>query len=89
MVLSKSFMEKVPAEYKDLILQAAEETLVWCADYVEGVIGQYRAEAEEKGMQIITPNKEAYRKIAMQAWDKLKTQWEPWVYDQLIKETTK
>lgn len=89
MVLSKEFMDKVPAEYKALIVQAAEDTLLWCADYTEGLIEKYRVEAEEKGMKIITPNKEAYRKIAMGAWGKLKDQWEPWVYDQLIKETTK
>jgi tripartite ATP-independent transporter DctP family solute receptor len=89
MMLSKAFMEKVPEEYKDLILQAAEDTLVWCGEYTKGLIEKYRAEAEENGMKILTPNKEAYREIAMQAWDKLKEQWEPWVYDQLIKETAK
>ncbi len=86
-VISKTFLDKVSPEYREMILQAAKDMIEWQKDYVANdLIAKYRAEAEAKGMEIVTPNRDAYRKIAMGAWAKLKGQWEPWVYDQLLKE---
>lgn len=86
-VLSKTFLDKVSSEYREMILQAAEDMVDWQKDYVANeLMAKYRAEATDKGMEILTPNRDAYRKIAMRAWAKLKAQWEPWVYNQLLKE---
>ena len=45
-------------------------------------------EAQDKGMTLIIPDRAAYRQIAIKALDKIKENWEPWVYDQLMKETS-
>jgi len=88
-MLSKEFMADVAEELRDMILEAAEEMVSWQADYVEKeLMAKYRAEAEENGMEFITPNREAFQQVAKRGWEKLKEQWEPWVYDQLLKETS-
>ncbi len=87
-VLSKAFLDKVSSDYREMILKAAQDMVAWQKDYVANeLMAKYRAEAESMGMEILTPNKAAFRKIAMQSWAKLKKQWEPWVYEQLLKET--
>ncbi len=89
-VLSKDFMDNVSDEFRDMILKAAKDMVDWQKDYVANeLMAKYRAEAEENGMEFITPNREAFQRVAKRGWEKLKGQWEPWVYDQLVKEVTK
>lgn len=89
MLMSKKFYDQIPENYREIIWKAAEESLGFATDFVAKKMKVYKQEAIDNGMKIIEPNREAYRKIAIRAVDKIKTQWEPWVYDQLIKETSK
>jgi len=88
LVLSKKFMDGIQPEFKDLIIKAAGDTLKWCGEYAEELDTKYMIEAQDKGMTLIIPDRAAYRKIAIKALDKIKENWEPWVYDQLMKETS-
>lgn len=89
-VLSKAFLDKISPQQRELITKAASDTVKWQADYVANeLMAKYRQEAIDKGMEIVKPNRKAYVEIAKGAWPKLRGQWEPWIYDQLLSEISK
>ena len=88
-VLNKPFIDGLKPEHREIVMTAIDETVVWQTEYVKSLQEKYKQEAIDGGMKIIEPDKEAYRKIAMSSWAELAKDWEPWVYDQMIKETSK
>ena len=88
-VLNKAFIDDLSDTHREIVLTAIDETVKWQTEHVKGLQEKYKQEAIDGGMKIIQPNKEAYRKIAMSSWATLAKDWEPWVYDQMIKETSK
>ncbi|MFH2113688.1 MAG: TRAP transporter substrate-binding protein [Spirochaetota bacterium] len=89
LVINKAFVDGLSEKHRKIVMEGVDAAIAWQTEFVEDLQEKYKKEAMDNGMQIIQPNTQAYRQMAMSAWSALAKDWEPWVYDQMIKETTR
>lgn len=86
-MLNKAFMDGLAEDQHELIMTAAQDTILWQSNYYETeLLEKALAAALDHGMKVIEPNRKAFAKIAREGWEELRNQWDPWVFDQLMSE---
>jgi tripartite ATP-independent transporter DctP family solute receptor len=85
LTMNKPFFDKLKKEYQDIILQAGREATEWASNIILEKEEELIKELEAKGMQIIQPDKEAFRQKAKPAVEELfKTEWTVTTWEEVL-----
>jgi TRAP-type C4-dicarboxylate transport system substrate-binding protein len=88
-LLSKKFLDTVDEKNRQLLIQAAIDTMEWCTKFSFDQEAKLLKEMEAKGMTVIKTDLKPFREVALTTMDYFKKSWEPWVYEEAMKALSK
>ncbi len=84
--MSKKWFDSLDAETQKMVKQAVDEALAYSGKLAEESEAKLLEDLKKNGMQVVTPDVEAFRKKAAPAAERLKSTWAPWVYEESLKD---
>lgn len=84
--ICKSWLDSLPQEYRDIVLQLAEETGEMSTKIVNDNEAAARANQEKNGMEFVEVDETPFREVAMSVLPNIAQDWADGVYEQALKD---
>lgn len=84
--ICKSWLESLPQEYQDIVLELAEEAGEMSTQIVNDNEGAARANQEANGMEFVEVDETPFREVAMSVLPDIAANWADGVYEQAMKD---
>jgi len=84
-IANTDWLESLDSDDRQLIEETLKDTLTYVNELDRANEIGMLAEMQEKGITVIIPDKDAYRKAALPAMRSLAENWAPGVYEEIVR----